>query len=142
MKTTYGCALLTIVAASGGNVNAGLPGVNLNRAEPIIEDIGKFRTVCLDSKSLPPLESTHWNTRAWGFHELLLSTRCLVFLDQQVYWRCGYANWLEAFGFDSPNLRQLWTTSSSSDPKRVTIDKQNLEERRDEACTTQLQVLG
>lgn len=41
------------------------------------------------------LEGTKWNSRAWTYQEAQLSSRALVFHDNQVFWHCNKATWCE-----------------------------------------------
>ena len=41
------------------------------------------------------IDETIWNSRAWTYQESQLSSRALVFLDNQVFWHCNQAVWSE-----------------------------------------------
>lgn len=52
------------------------------------------------------IEASKWNTRGWTYQEFLLSRRCLVFTDTQIYFQClssyyieGLANYRESSQF-------------------------------------------
>ena len=89
MDLIYEHAEATIVAMSGENDEAGLPGVcgRARTSQP------KFRTTrgCLTS-SCPPIsqlvQTSKWATRGWTYQEARLSRRCLFFTEHQVYFVC------------------------------------------------------
>ena len=100
MGNIYSQALVTIIAASGNNANAGLPGVRAfsrNSAQ---------RTECVQgmilANELPPLEDiigqSYWNTRAWTFQEKELSSRCLIFCKTHIFFQCNQAVFKEDSG--------------------------------------------
>ncbi|KAH6672013.1 hypothetical protein B0J14DRAFT_669536 [Halenospora varia] len=116
MKTIYGGALVTIVAAAGDGVDAGLPRVNTDRMEPLVVDVRGYRVIEATTPLSPfhgsPVIGTTWNTRAWTFQELLLSPRSLIFLDQQVYWRCAQGEFFEELDFDDPKMHDIYNDFS------------------------------
>ena len=100
MGLVFKSALFTIIAASGSDCNAGLPGVRPGtrfRQQQLVE---AGNTTLLSSiqhpyeKILTP-ETSKWSRRAWTFQEELLSRRQLIFTDEQVWWRCCCATWCE-----------------------------------------------
>jgi len=125
MKTIYGGALVTIVAAAGDSIDAGLPGVNTDRMEPFVVDVGEYRvieaTTPLDPFRGSPVIHTTWNTRAWTFQELLLSPRSLIFLGQQVYWRCPEAECFEELEFEGPKMQFVWGNDNISGGTELTV---------------------
>jgi hypothetical protein len=125
MKTVYGGALVTIVAAAGDSVDAGLPGVNTDRTEPLVSDVGEYRVTeavtPLDPSSGSPIINTTWNTRAWTFQELLLSPRSLIFLDQQVYFHCPDAEYFEEVDFVDSKMQFFWGNDNIFDRVELTV---------------------
>ncbi|KAF2116418.1 heterokaryon incompatibility protein-domain-containing protein, partial [Lophiotrema nucula] len=88
MDAIYHNAVLTIVGAAGSGPRYGLPGVgHRRRAFPQVQ-IGQYSL----SPALPVPEidtrNCAWATRAWTFQEGLLSTRRLLFTEEQVYFEC------------------------------------------------------
>ncbi|CAH0052756.1 unnamed protein product [Clonostachys solani] len=71
MDRIYGTALLTIVAASGDNANAGLRAYIIAPFEST-QDISKLA----------------WSSRGWTFQEKALSRRLLIFCGEEVTWHC------------------------------------------------------
>jgi hypothetical protein len=98
MGLIYSLSSFTIIAAAGQDSNAGLPGVHpgTRRITQETFQVGdkKLLTV-IDGPYYGGVQSSHWNTRAWTLQEKALSKRKLVFTNQQVYWDCWSATWLE-----------------------------------------------
>ena len=110
MNTVYGCATLTIIAASGSNANAGLPGVR-HGARNSIQHFESVDGLNLASTLQFPTwcaELSHWNSRGWTLQESTLSKRLLVFTTHQVYFRCQKARWREDIALES------WSTEAHS----------------------------
>ncbi|KAK0121897.1 hypothetical protein ONS95_010174 [Cadophora gregata] len=89
MQSIYRFADFTIVAASGVDSNAGLPGIQTARkVSQHMEKIQGLRLVT----TLPPFEhiqeTSRWSTRAWTFQESKLSRRLIIFSDGQMHFRC------------------------------------------------------
>nr|OQO25355.1 hypothetical protein B0A51_09928 [Rachicladosporium sp. CCFEE 5018] len=92
MGRIYARALLTIVAAYGRDVHAGLPGVSVvQRSAPqhveYIHDMGL-------TNRLPTLSATVdqsvWNSRAWTFQERVLAKRKLYITKHQAMFICPH----------------------------------------------------
>jgi hypothetical protein len=80
-------AVITIIAAAGTDPDYGLPGVTCPRK--------LYQTLKVGNHTFEAVELAHeaikmspWNTRGWTYQEALLSRRCLVFTDAQVYLQC------------------------------------------------------
>jgi hypothetical protein len=96
MHRVYSGALFTIFAASGSDSEAGLCGVQAgSRAVNHISEMvnGKeifvslpLLTEALESVGGSPGEG--WINRGWTMQEGLLSRRCLIFTESQVFWKC------------------------------------------------------
>ncbi|KAI0407009.1 heterokaryon incompatibility protein-domain-containing protein [Xylaria palmicola] len=90
MDSVYQNAALTIIAAAGRDERYGLPGVSITR--PIQQACfeGDGWTV---ASTLPPphkrIYGSHWATRGWTYQEAVLSHRCLVFAEDQLYFECN-----------------------------------------------------
>jgi hypothetical protein len=99
MDSIYQNSLLTIVAASGEDSNAGLPGVirdsRPGHPQQEVRTTAAGVQLFLEIPSPPSLALSKWNSRGWCFQEKLLSRRLLVFVDQQIFWHCNYTNWNE-----------------------------------------------
>ncbi len=123
MATVYSMAFLTVIAASGENSSAGLPGLGSSRR--LHEQ--KAIMVVPSSETVPGLsvintlkthprhwnqrftrgqedaDSSKWSQRAWTMQEKALSHRTLVFTDEQVFWTCQQAYFCEESYFEVPN---------------------------------------
>ncbi|EKG20514.1 Heterokaryon incompatibility [Macrophomina phaseolina MS6] len=127
MDRIYENALLTIVAASGQDSEAGLPGVPGNEREHIqdvlhLPDGDLLTLICDSSESGNIIRKSTWAQRAWTMQELLFSGRCLIFTEHQVYWRCREAVWLEEVALEDTartNLEILPWTAAVRLPRSV-----------------------
>lgn len=93
MDIIYQQAAVTIIAAAGTNSHYGLPGVDQSFRQPTSSVlIGDERVCAIPKFELNP-SNCKWMSRAWTYQEGLLSTRRLVFTDEQVYFECqgGYS---------------------------------------------------
>ncbi|KAJ5801104.1 HET-domain-containing protein [Penicillium psychrosexuale] len=99
MDRVYGSALLTIVAAQGGDANSGLRGVQrkafaTKNPSPPREIIQQSAEIKDGAHIVAPFASTQnlswisWDSRAWTFQEKLMSKRLLVFAGDEVVWYC------------------------------------------------------
>ena len=96
MQSIYRFADFTIVAASGVDSNAGLPGLRTPRqVSQHMEKIQGLRLIT----TLPPFEhiqeTSRWSTRAWTFQESKLSRRLIVFSEGQMHFRCEGGEYCE-----------------------------------------------
>lgn len=89
MDQIYEGSSMTLVAAPLRGSRPGLPGISRGRCsrQPTVK-IGKY----FWASTLPHLSvavaSSTWVTRAWTYQEMVLSTRCLFFTDEQIYFLC------------------------------------------------------
>jgi hypothetical protein len=120
MNLVYKNSEITIIAAAGKDSAYGLPGVtSRHRQQQPQVQIGKYFL----ASSLLDIRSTamksHWNTRGWTYQESLLSTRRIIFTDQQVYYECQgmfcYEVWdlplREMHSEDGQGLQPRYSTS-------------------------------
>ena len=107
MGKIYSQALITIIAASGSNANAGLPGVrafsrnNAQRTERVqgmilANELPKLEDV---------IEQSSWNTRAWTFQEKELCNRCLIFCKTHIFFQCNQTVFKEDSGLRDHAIR-------------------------------------
>lgn len=112
MDRIYHQALLTIVAASGPNCNAGLPGSSKDsprRARQFVASINGIELATVAPSPTEPLntlrcgsfEPLKWSTRGWTFQESALSRRLLVFTDSSVFFSCPTSIWREDMWLES-----------------------------------------
>ena len=118
MGAIYGNATITIVAASGSDAHAGLPGVRESSRVRIQEPL-RLKDAAL-MESLGPIRYEYgqsylgdvvWNQRAWTYQERLLSSRVLVFTEDQVYWECATASHCEDVYSESINAKTIYNHS-------------------------------
>ncbi|KAK3377149.1 heterokaryon incompatibility protein-domain-containing protein [Lasiosphaeria ovina] len=123
MGDIYESALVTVIAASGRDASAGLPGVSLPRAfhqrsmkvlEP--SDCAPALFVVTSQSHRPVSRScvaeTIWTTRGWTLQERALSRRTLAFTDDETFWNCQCCTWTEGIAAETdPNLLvpDLWS---------------------------------
>ncbi|CAH0000691.1 unnamed protein product [Clonostachys byssicola] len=100
MDSIYRQSVITIVAASGTNAHAGIPGVRpgtRHLEQHTLQARGVQFVDSVDSKQLSSefsseepdwISGTPWAQRAWTFQEGLVSRRLLFFTAEQVYWSC------------------------------------------------------
>ncbi|KAJ2898505.1 HET-domain-containing protein [Zalerion maritima] len=115
MDSVYDNASLTIVAASGRDANAGLPGVHPGSRSgrlirttkmvlPLSNSGGDNRKTVNLSLSLPSLteeiRSSTWNTRGWTFQEQCLSPRCLYITSEEVFFNCSQCQFREGYNYN------------------------------------------
>ncbi|PVH89205.1 HET-domain-containing protein [Cadophora sp. DSE1049] len=92
MDRIYEAAQVTLVAASGFDDSAGLPGAGT--LPPISRDlqpsawIGDHRVAPVGPDVLTTVQQSKWASRAWTFQEAYLSTRCLIFGPKQLQFLC------------------------------------------------------
>lgn len=90
MDRIYSSAYLTIVAAAGEDVHAGLPGVSRSHRRQLQEaHVGDTHFVQLPRPGLTTIKSSHWDSRGWTFQECCLSGRRLIFTEDQTLFLCN-----------------------------------------------------
>ncbi|KAK5653509.1 hypothetical protein OQA88_8768 [Cercophora sp. LCS_1] len=90
MDQIYEHAWFTIVAASGHDANAGLPGVQLgSRMErSLVNEVKPGTFVGVHMVPVNLLPRTIYETRAWTFQEHVISRRLLYFFENEVIFSC------------------------------------------------------
>jgi Heterokaryon incompatibility protein (HET) len=90
MDKIYAGALATIIAVSSRDSHEGLPGVALRPRKTQASAITARGTLLV--AAIPPtrrvFQFTEWNSRGWTYQEAMLSSRCLVLTEDQVYFFC------------------------------------------------------
>ena len=107
MDSIYGHAFFTIVAATGKDADAGLPGLRegstgLRRQK--VESLTNELKLCILPSWNRQLPNSTYAHRAWTFQEGCFSRRCLVFLDGQCYFICRAALWREDVMAEHPDI--------------------------------------
>jgi hypothetical protein len=130
MNLVYKNSEITIIAAAGKDPAYGLPGVSSRhrQRQPQVK-IGKY----LLASSLLDIHSTavksHWNTRGWTYQESLLSTRRIIFTDQQVYYECHGMFCYEVW--DLP-LRKMHTKNGQALESKYSTSYNGYEDKQSE----------
>ncbi|CAG9987308.1 unnamed protein product [Clonostachys byssicola] len=103
MNSIYSGSYFTLVAATGADSNAGLPGFQDARASgfQIVKELvpGGMRMAVFHSIDWH-LEKSIYSSRGWTMQELVLPRRTIIFINNQVYFRCHEANWSEEIWSD------------------------------------------
>ncbi|KAH7065667.1 heterokaryon incompatibility protein-domain-containing protein, partial [Paraphoma chrysanthemicola] len=96
MDSIYHNADLTIVAAAGTDKNYGLPGVGTTpRNASAVVKLEDFVILSIGRDPTVLLHYSEWMKRGWTYQEGLLSSRLLIFTDDQMSFHCCVASWQE-----------------------------------------------
>ncbi|KAL9619302.1 MAG: hypothetical protein Q9160_006067 [Pyrenula sp. 1 TL-2023] len=110
MDGIYEEALFTIVAASGDDANAGLPGIRGgSHSRHFQQSVAQISPATTVVASQPPIwdalempmglehlvKANTWYSRAWTYQERVLSRRSIIFLDNSVHFCCQQMLWVE-----------------------------------------------
>lgn len=93
MDEIYEGSSLTLIALYGNSAEAGLPRLRADKGCKSNQGyvrIGNTEIVDMGSLRRQYVEST-WSKRAWTYQEGLLSTRCLYFTQDGLYFECNRA---------------------------------------------------
>ena len=117
MDEIYRSSVMTIVAVSGENSNAKLPGIEKGSRNivQIVETIGSVQFVTGLNRFHLFFDRCKWNTRAWTYQEQLLSPRLLFMAPEQVFLKTRNLNFQE----DTVGL----TRQYQRDTVRITASK-------------------
>jgi hypothetical protein len=90
MNQIYEASEVTIVAAAGSDPSYGLPGVSTRKrkSRQISGKVGNYELRSTLNDPCEAMETSVWNMRGWTYQEALLSRRCLVFTENQIYFEC------------------------------------------------------
>ena len=92
MDAIYGAAFATIILAvpSQGGPEKGLPGFSVPRwPYQRVETVGNVKLATTFPSLEMALVTSQWNSRGWTFQEGVLSSRCIIFGREQVYFECA-----------------------------------------------------
>ncbi|KAF2854813.1 HET-domain-containing protein [Plenodomus tracheiphilus IPT5] len=100
MNSIYRGSYFTIVAGSGANAGAGLPGLRTStghevRRTPITKQVAPGLHMSIAHSIDWHLSRSIYNERGWTLQKLVLPRRTLIFINGQIYFRCQEANWSE-----------------------------------------------
>lgn len=97
MDEVYANVVVTVIAAAGSDANSGLPGVRYtsSTSKPSVSVGGRLlvSTLCRPEVQI---QDSRWASRGWTYQEAVLSTRRLVFTEEQVYFECRSVNCCES----------------------------------------------
>jgi hypothetical protein len=115
MDKIYGSSTLTICAASGQSCDSGLPGSKqssrlLSQSVQNCAGLNLLAFKTLEDR----IELSPWNLRAWAFQERMLSRRCLIFVDDRVFFQCRKVTWSEELDCESSSA--FWTLDAIHSP--------------------------
>jgi hypothetical protein len=97
MDMIYASAQVTIIAAGSEDPSRGLHGVRgtLRTPQPTLR-LGDYQIVSSLANPASMIEGSKWATRGWTYQEGLLSTRRLIFSEDQVRFECNSMHCSEA----------------------------------------------
>ena len=113
----YARAFLTVVAGSGKDANAGLPGVRKESRvfHQEIEQVSPGLRLMVSHLAEDYISTSQWDSRAWTFQERMLSRRCLLFVNGRIYYQCRRTTFCE--DIDIPPTG--WSLDSIDMPTRI-----------------------
>lgn len=115
MDCIYEGAILTVVALSGSDADAGLAGLRPRSCiadndgrQYIFHEVDGTQSIGIGRISLDEqIRSSEWNTRGWTYQERLLSPRKLYFTPHEVFYECRCHRLRherrEGYGFENSN---------------------------------------
>ena len=114
----YARATLTLVAGSGKDANAGLPGVRPESRtfHQEIENITPDFRLMVAHLAEDYISTSQWDSRAWTYQERMLSRRCLIFSNGRIYFQCRRATYCE--DIEMPT-KTGWSLNSIDMPTRI-----------------------
>ncbi|KAI9797296.1 MAG: hypothetical protein M1835_001314 [Candelina submexicana] len=115
----YANSVLTILAGTGSDHNAGLPGVQPDSRiiQQDIEKCGSKMRLVLTYLAEEYLRCSEWDTRGWTFQERLLSKRCLLFVNGRIYFQCRQTTYCEDIVGEQEEIG--WSLDSTGMPSRI-----------------------
>jgi hypothetical protein len=129
MDQIYGNAHFTLCAADNPDATAGLVALDRSnqlefpkipvpqRLKQRIERYSPDVRLMVSQLAESYVRKTRWSTRAWTFQERVLSRRCLIFAQGQVFFQCRSTAMSEAICSDSPTAG--WSIELSKSPQQM-----------------------
>jgi hypothetical protein len=115
MDQIYSNAVITIVAASGNDAEAGL--CRAPRKTVQIKEEINGRTLLITQRLLKvQLLESKWFSRGWTYQEGFLSARYLIFTDQDCSFVCRQSQFRESIA----DIKVRWRDASQFRPQRHT----------------------
>jgi hypothetical protein len=95
MNLIYAGAEITIINTAGDGADSNLSGIgDAHRPLQLQASIGSTVLVSTLGSPRNHITKSVWSTRGWTYQESILSTRKLVFTEEQVYFECR-GMWLQ-----------------------------------------------
>ncbi|KAJ9608988.1 hypothetical protein H2200_006759 [Cladophialophora chaetospira] len=118
----YARAALTVVAGSGKDANAGLPGVRKESRtfHQEIEEVKPGLRLMVSHLAEDYISTSQWDSRAWTFQERMLSRRVLLFVNGRIYYQCRRTTYCEDIEIPPVNG---WSLDSIDMPTRIFREK-------------------
>jgi hypothetical protein len=91
MAAIYSRAMVCIVAAAGDHADSGLPGFDRPRVKRPPNPTQLAGGLVLGSDLTPPsvvIGETVWSSRGWTYQESMLSRRCIIITESEVFYQC------------------------------------------------------
>jgi hypothetical protein len=123
MDQIYGNAHFTICAADNPDATAGLVALDperhraAQRRKQRIEDYCPGVRLMVSQVMETYIRKTRWNSRAWTFQERILSRRCLIFAEGQVFFQCRCTAMTEDIWSHSPTAG--WSVELARSPQQI-----------------------
>ncbi|MCJ1475823.1 hypothetical protein MMC13_004487 [Lambiella insularis] len=121
MDLVYGHSYFTIIAASGKDAEAGLPGLQLERQGILqyVEEIQPGLKVAVCEHLESHLLKSVYETRAWTFQERIFSHRTIIFRENQVFFQCQDKTYSEDISTENREVSNWNVDVSSLPPPRL-----------------------
>lgn len=129
MDQIYGNSHFTLCAADNPDATAGLVALHRSmrnaeekiqvpqRLKQRIEEYAPGVRLMVSQLTEIYVQKTRWSTRGWTFQERVLSTRCLIFAQGQVFFQCRSTAMSEGIWSDSPAAG--WSIELSKSPQQM-----------------------
>ncbi|OBT73494.1 hypothetical protein VF21_07244 [Pseudogymnoascus sp. 05NY08] len=131
MDAIFTRASFIIIAASGGDANAGLTGLNgplRDTTQHTATYSDELTLLSLNLGREDDLNASVWNSRCWTYQEYTLCRRSMIFTKDSVYFQCGHVCWDE-------DMNKLWP-----DLYRSASDQTIVPSRGEEAPTVTTEI--
>ncbi|OBT82458.1 hypothetical protein VE02_08790 [Pseudogymnoascus sp. 03VT05] len=131
MDAIFTRASFIIIAASGGDANAGLTGLNgppRDTTQHTATYSDELTLLSLNLEREDDLNASVWNSRCWTYQEYTLCRKSMIFTKDSVYFQCGHVCWDE-------DMNKLWP-----DLYRSASDQTIVPSRGEEAPTVTTEI--
>lgn len=125
MDRVYRSAKLTVIAVSGRDAEAGLPGVRCDSryTNQAIEEVQSLTLANMLPGKREIIDRSLWNQRGWTYQERLFSRRLLFFAQDQVYFECEEGcNFREDCADDEFNKADFYSKQWQASPATYALN--------------------